>query len=330
MSIPVMSIPADEYTGRPLLCVCGPTGAGKSAAALFLASRLNGVIINCDSRQIYADFPLITAQPSAQEKARCPHLLYGFAATDETLSVASYAQRALAAITRTYKQGKLPVLVGGTGMYCRAVLRPLAAIPPVPATIRRAVQKHCEEKGPGPLHTQLARVDPELASRLHPNDKQRIMRGLEVFEATGVPLSRYQQHTPPKRGFHALLLGVGMPLKELTPLLYRRIDSMLASGAMEEAQRAMHSNSDPSAAGWSGIGCAELLAFLQGRLDKSTCVQQWRKNTRSYAKRQLTWFRADTGITWYNPQNYTPATKHAMYESMLCYAQQFFTPPGST
>lgn len=208
-------------------------------------------------------------------------------------------------------------------MYSNAVLRPLAAIPPVPRAIRDAVRQRCEDRGAPFLHTQLMRVDPHLATRLHPNDKQRIMRALEVFEATGTALSWYQQQNPPERGFHALMLGVGTSLQELTPFLYKRIDSMLAAGALQEARTAMAKSSDPKAAGWSGIGCAELLAYLQGVLDKTSCLHKWRKHTRAYAKRQLTWFRADKTITWYTPTNYTPDANYAMHKSMLADAQQF-------
>ncbi|NJB66633.1 tRNA dimethylallyltransferase [Desulfobaculum xiamenense] len=299
----------------PILCIPGPTGAGKTSAAIALALALGGEVVNFDSRQVYEDFPIITAQPSAEERAQCPHLLYGFLSTDAKMSASAYADMALATIAEVRSRGHLPILVGGTGLYLGALLRPLADVPPIPEDIRERIREACEVRGPNPLHAELRRVDPVLAERLHPNDRQRIMRGLEVFEATGRPLSLWQADTAAARDFKCLKLGVGMPLPELTPFLYRRIDLMLEAGAIEEARCAMGRNDDPKAPGWSGIGCAELLAHLHGEIDLEEAKALWGRNTRAYAKRQLTWFNADPQIRWFRPGE---------HEAMIHAASEFF------
>jgi len=290
----------------PLLCVVGPTGAGKTGAGIALAKALGGEVVNFDSRQIYADFPIITAQPSAGERAECPHRLYGFLPTAEAMTAAAYAELALAEIARVQGRGALPVLVGGTGMYLRWLLTPMAPIPDVPENIRSQVREDCERRGPQALHDDLAVMDPELASRLHPNDRQRIMRGVEVALASGKPLTQWQALTPPPRPFRVLKFGVGLSLDALTPFLLRRIESMLDAGALDEARAAMERNADPAAPGWSGIGCAEVLAHLRGELELEQCKRQWAANTRAYAKRQLTWFRADAEVNWFGPGEHAP------------------------
>jgi len=298
-----------------LLCIPGPTGAGKTSAAISLAQALDGEVINFDSRQVYRDFPVITAQPSEEERAGCPHLLYGFLPTEEKMSAAAYTELALKTIEEVASRGKLPILVGGTGLYMRSVLRPLADIPAIPEDIRRDVQEDCERRGPNALHKDLEKLDPVLAARLHPNDRQRIMRGIEVARGTGKPLSVWQTETVEERDFQVLKQGVGLPLPELTPYLNKRIDVMLEAGAMQEAESAMENNADPKAPGWSGIGCAELLAYLQGRLKYEDALYLWQKNTRAYAKRQLTWFRADKEIHWYRPH---------LHQDMIDQARAFF------
>lgn len=294
-----------------LLCVPGPTGAGKTGAGIALAKALDGEVINFDSRQIYKDFPIITAQPSVEEQAQCPHLLYGFAGTDVNFGAAAFSELALQAIDDVRKRGKLPILVGGTGLYLNAILRPLAPIPDIPDDIRFGIREECERIGPNPLHERLTATDPRLAARLHPNDKQRIMRGLEVYAATGKPLSDWHAETAEARDFHVLKMGVGMELPDLTPFLYKRIEIMLEAGAVDEAREAMRINDNRKAPGWTGIGCAELYSYLKGEIDMEECKSLWGKNTRAYAKRQWTWFRSDKEIYWFEPGEHAAMIEEA-------------------
>ncbi|MDY7002289.1 MAG: tRNA (adenosine(37)-N6)-dimethylallyltransferase MiaA, partial [Thermodesulfobacteriota bacterium] len=248
----------------PLLCIPGPTGAGKTSAALFLARELHGGIINFDSRQVYADFPLITAQPTPAEQALSPHFLYGFLSTDQAISAGAYADMAGEAVSEARARGLLPILTGGTGLYLRALLEPLAPIPQVPLDIRAKIQEECGQIGLSALYLRLKELDPASAQRIHPNDSQRITRALEVYEATKRPLSSWHEETGPdgsgdaeSLGFKVLKLGVTLDLDVLTQRLVKRIEAMIFAGAVDEARRAMQKCPDKDAPGWSGIGCAE-------------------------------------------------------------------------
>jgi tRNA dimethylallyltransferase len=286
----------------PVLCIPGPTGAGKSSAACRIASELGGVIINCDSRQLYRDFPIITAQPDAAELARAPHKLYGILEIEDALGAAKYAEAARKEIKDALQQGLLPMLVGGTGFYLKALFDPLAPIPDIPENIRREIYERCEKEGSQVLHAELQGIDPESAARIHPNDKQRTARALEVWKATGRSLSSWHQETICPNEFNVLKLGITQPLDELKSRLAERIKLMLEAGAVDEAKAAYAKCSDPDAPGWSGIGCAELYSYIIGDIDLEESSSLWLKNTRAYAKRQMTWFRADRSIQWFAPE----------------------------
>jgi len=284
-----------------VICLAGPTGTGKSAAAIALAKEINGVIINADSRQVYRDFPIITAQPGPADKACCPHLLYGFLDSDEPCTAGLWAQKAKDAIETILASGATPIFVGGTGMYMRALFDGIVDIPPVPASIFSQLEKRFHEEGGEILHRELAAADPDYACRIHPNDRQRVIRALGVMQGTGHTFSWWHAHTPPPAPYEVIRLAIGLPLSELTPLLAARIDQMLEAGAMAEAQKAKQRCDRSDAPGWSGIGCAELYRCLAGELTLAQARDLWIKNTRAYAKRQLTWFKADPRLTWFRP-----------------------------
>ncbi|MBO4318744.1 MAG: tRNA (adenosine(37)-N6)-dimethylallyltransferase MiaA [Mailhella sp.] len=287
-----------------IVCLCGPTASGKSAAALGLAAA--GIpmwVINADSRQVYRDFPIITAAPDESERGVCPHILYGFMRTEEKNAAGIWAKPAGQTLREAESAGVVPVLTGGTGMYFRALLDGLADIPQIPQEIHDALIDECASAGPQALHRRLAAIDPEYAASIHENDKQRIMRALEVYAATGRTFSSWHADTPkPYAGHDILRIGIGLPLEELTPILMSRTQKMLRAGALEEAERALAICPDTRAPGWSGIGCRELARYLKGEFALQAAVDMWNKNTRAYAKRQWTWFRADTRIRWFRPE----------------------------
>ena len=285
-------------TQIPVICLVGPTGAGKTAASLHLAERFAGSVVNLDSRQVYRDFPIITAQPSAEEQSRCPHRGYGFLATEEKISAGRFMDMAAEAIEQTRAEGRLPLLVGGTGLYLKALLEGLAAIPQVDPELMVRFEGECDRHGPEVLHARLAGIDPDYAAKIHPNDRQRICRALEVYEGTGKTFSWWHAQPMEPTPYAGLRLGIQTTLDELTPLLGRRIDIMLQLGALEEAREARRHCDNPEAPGWSGIGCAEVYRHLTGELSLEECRALWLKNTRAYAKRQLTWFRRDEAIHW--------------------------------
>lgn len=295
----------------PVICLAGPTGSGKTAAALAVAEALGGEVINADSRQVYADFPRITAQPSPEELAHCPHHLYGFLPTAQKISAGRWAALAQDTARQILSRGKIPLLVGGTGLYFQTLLHGTADIPPVAPALTTALTARLEETGPQAMHAELARVDPDYAARIHPNDRQRIVRALEVHEATGKPFSWWHKHAMSRPPCNGPLLVLDAPLHWLEPRLARRLDMMLASGAMDEAAQALKNCDDDNAPGWTGIGCAEALAFLRGRLSLDACRDLWLRNTRAYAKRQLTWFRARAGAVWLPPDDVDAVVKAA-------------------
>jgi tRNA dimethylallyltransferase len=269
---------------------------------LFLAGIFPVGIINADSRQVYADFPLITAQPGHAEREACPHRLYGFLPTSEKLGAGAYARQAEACVRGERAAGRLPVLVGGTGLYFRALLEGIAPIPEIPAEISTHMEERCRSEGSLALHALLAGRDPDYARKIHPHDRQRICRALAVVEHTGRTVSWWHARPLPRKPFRTLKIGVTLPMPELETRLERRIDAMLAEGAPVEARAAFERCPDPTAPGWSGIGCAELYRMLSGELSPEQCRALWRKNTRAYAKRQNTWFRADREIRFFRPE----------------------------
>ena len=285
----------------PVICLAGPTGAGKTALAIELARRCNGEIINADSRQVYADFPVICAQPSAEERAAVPHHLYGFLPTAQKISAGQWADMAHAQALALHGRGKMPILVGGTGMYFHTLLHGIAAIPPVDPAITQALSARLAAEGAPALHAELATVDAVYAARIHPNDSQRIVRALEVAQGTGKPFSWWHENAMAAPLCWGPLLVIDATLDWLAPRLRQRITLMLEAGALGEASNARRNCPDASAPGWSGIGCAEIWGHLKGEYDLEHCCELWFKNTRAYAKRQLTWFHGRKEARFFAP-----------------------------
>ncbi|MEB3223815.1 MAG: tRNA (adenosine(37)-N6)-dimethylallyltransferase MiaA [Candidatus Sericytochromatia bacterium] len=279
-----------DPSGPPLVVVVGPTGAGKSAVALRLAAENRGAIISADSRQVYEGFDVGTATPTAEELAAVPHDLVSCVSPTRTYTVAEFQADAREAITRRKAAGYLPVLVGGTGLYVRAVLDGLTIPPQAPdPALRRELAALPDPWG------ALAEVDPETAKRLHPNDRFRIVRALEVFRLTGTPISA-QQHTQPCP-YRLLVIGVAAPRADL----YSRIDTRVV--AMQEAGLLGEVEALAARWGWDHpllgtLGYAEMASYLRGERSLPEATAAMAQHTRNYAKRQLTWFRADRRIRW--------------------------------
>lgn len=290
-------------TGKPpIVCILGPTGTGKTAAAIAISKRIDASVINFDSRQVYADFPIITAQPDAEEQSACPHLLYGFLPTEEKMTAARFVELAMETIEEVRSKGRLPILVGGTGLYIKSLLSGIAPIPEIPQDVRESVLERVKREGPQVLHAELVANDPDYAAKIHPNDTQRNARAAEVFLATGKTMTWWHtesEHSPAP--YDALKVGMKISLDDLEPHLAKRIGVMLDHGAIDEAVKAFEKCADPDAPGWTGIGCAELLAFLRDEMTIDEARNRWVKNTRAYAKRQITWFRKESDINWFVP-----------------------------
>jgi tRNA dimethylallyltransferase len=285
------------------VCLVGATGTGKTAAALALAERFSIAVINADSRQVYRDLPIVTAQPSPAEQARCPHRLYGFMELQQSLSAGRFAELAFPELEACQKEGRTPLLVGGTGLYLRALAGGLAPIPEIPGQIREHVLQECADLGPEVLHAKLAVLDPAYAARIHPRDRQRITRALEVCSATGQSFTWWHQQQAAQHVPRLNIVGLRLPRAELHKRLARRIEVMLEMGAVREMEHAWARCQDSGAPGFSGIGCRELLGFLQGEATLEQAREKWLFRTRAYARRQETWFNNLPDVHWLAPED---------------------------
>jgi tRNA dimethylallyltransferase len=279
--------------GKVALLIAGPTASGKSALALAVAQRLDGVVINTDSMQVYRDLKVITARPGPAEDARAPHLLYGHVDAAENYSVGRFVEDAASALDEARRLGRIAIFTGGTGLYFKALTAGLAAIPPVPAEIRAAVRVRLDELGGPALHAELATRDPATAVRLRPADRPRIARALEVLDATGRSITDWHRD-----GMPPLLDPARVARIFLEPdraALYRRIDArfdvMLAAGALEEVRTLAARRLDPLLPAMKAHGVPWLIRHLAGDLSLVAAADEAKKDTRHYAKRQFTWFR---------------------------------------
>jgi tRNA dimethylallyltransferase len=276
----------------PLAVIAGPTASGKSAFALRMAETRRGVIINADASQCYRDLSILSARPSPAETARAPHRLYGFLEAEAPLGAAGWAALARREIARAHEQGLLPILVGGTGLYLRTLLQGIAPVPEIDPDVRAVVRA----LDTAALAQALAREDPAMAARLHPNDTQRMARALEVKRSTGISLSDHQaQLSGGLLGTVALERAVvEIDRDELGRRCDARFDTMLADGGLDEAARLLAMHLDPALPVMKAIGVPPLIAHLRGECTLEAAVLRAKLDTRRYAKRQRTWFRNQT------------------------------------
>lgn len=275
---------------NPALLIMGPTASGKSALALALAERIGGEIVNADSMQVYRDFRILTARPSPEEEARAPHHLYGHADAAEAYSTGRWLTDALAAIAGIRARGATPILVGGTGLYFKALTEGLADIPAADPGLRAALRARAAAEGAPALHAELAGRDPQTAARLEPNDAPRILRALEVLETTGESITTLQTNTTPALASSAWR---GLALTPDRDALYAaigaRFDAMLAAGALEEVRAFAARKLDPALPAMKAHGAPALSAHLRGETSLAEAAEIGKRDTRRYAKRQFTW-----------------------------------------
>jgi tRNA dimethylallyltransferase len=270
--------------------IAGPTASGKSAAALALAGQLGGAIINADSMQVYAELRVLTARPSVEDERRAPHLLYGHVRASERYSAGRYQDEAAQTIADVRRKKLLPILVGGTGLYFAALTEGLSPIPAVPAEVRTSVRRRFEELGRDAFFADLSARD-ATAAKLKPSDTQRLLRAADVLEATGRPLSAWQdiRGRPPLAGMRAARFVISPPREVLHQRIARRVAAMPAAGALDEV--AALSSLDPSLPAAKALGLSQFGRHLEGELSLEDAIAETELATRQYAKRQLTWFR---------------------------------------
>src|SRR5512139_2356525 len=279
-----------------LALIAGPTASGKSALALALAERRDGVVINADSSQVYRDLAIVSARPTKEEEARAPHRLYGYRDGALPFSAADWAADARAAVKDAHAAGRLPILVGGTGLYLRTLIEGIAPVPPIDPEVRAAVRAMPVAES----HAALAAEDPKAAQRLRPSDTTRVARALEVVRSTGLPLSHWQQHKAGGIGdrVHLLPLILLPPREWLYARCDRRFDQMMSEQGIEEVRRLLERKLDPALPVMRAIGVAAIAAFLRGEMDREEALEAGRTATRQYAKRQYTWFSHQPPPDW--------------------------------
>jgi tRNA dimethylallyltransferase len=285
--------------------IAGPTASGKSALALELAQKTGGVVINADSMQVYRDLRIITARPTPEEEARVAHRLYGHVDAGVNFSAGAWVADAGRVLAEARAQNRLPIFVGGTGLYFKALTRGLSAVPPIPPEIRDGVRARLERDGVEALHAELSRRDPASAQRLKPRDRTRIARALEVVEATGRSLiDWHREGLPPllpQEQFRALFLE---PERDaLYARIDARFDAMLKAGALEEVAKLAARNLDPLLPAMKAHGVPALIRHVRGELTLQQAAAIGRADTRHYAKRQFTWFRHQLPeFEWVKPE----------------------------
>jgi tRNA dimethylallyltransferase len=270
--------------------IMGPTASGKSALASALAERIGGEIVNADSMQVYRDFRILTARPTLEEEAQTPHHLYGHVDAAERYSAGRWLTDALATIAQIRARNKTPILVGGTGLYFKALTQGLAEMPSADPETRAALNERAAKEGAPALHAELARLDPQTAARLEPNDAPRIIRAIEVFDASGESITALQANTKPAlapdewRG-----LALTPDREALYAAINARFDKMLEQGALEEVRAFAARNLDPTLPATKAHGAPALSAHLRGEISLQAATEIGQRDTRRYAKRQFTW-----------------------------------------
>lgn len=279
--------------------IAGPTASGKSTFAAALARAHNGVIVNADSMQVYKELRILTARPAAHEEAAIPHRLFGIVSAAESYSVARWINDVKSAIEDTHAAGRLPIVVGGTGLYFNALTQGLSPIPGIPDSIRVYWRAKGERTSTEQLHHRLGELDPTTARTLSPTDKQRVVRALEVFESTGRPLAEWQKEVAqPVLAPHA---WIGCVIDRSRDDIYRRcearVDAMMKEGAIGEVQHLRKMQLSPDLPAMRALGVPPLMSHLEGHQALEEAISEIKRDTRRYVKRQLTWLRRYM-ITW--------------------------------
>ena len=288
----------------PVLVICGPTGIGKTAAAIAAAVTFGGEIISADSMQVYRHMDIGTAKPTIEERARAPHHLIDVVNPDEEFNASRFSRAAREIAVAVDRRGAVPIVAGGTGLYIKAMLYGLFhAEPPDPLT-RQRLRQEADEVGPEALHRRLAVIDAQAAGRIHPHDTFRIIRALETAAATGEPITdHHRRHGFRESPFRVMKIGLDIDRQALYDRIDRRVDAMIDAGLLDEVKGLLSRGFGGDLKSMQSLGYRHMIAFTTGRLTWDEAVRTMKRDTRRFAKRQLTWFRADKEIVWSAPEN---------------------------
>jgi len=289
-------------TKPKVVIICGPTATGKTSTAIELAGIVGGEIIGADSMQVYRYMDIGTAKPTADEQACVPHHMIDIVDPEEHFDAKKYAKMAHEIIMELFAQGITPLIVGGTGLYIKVLIHGLFEVDPADHNIRRRLKKQAEARGTDYLYKRLSRCDPDAAAKLHPHDTYRIIRALEIYELTGVTISdHHRTHRFQDRPFRVLKIGLYLDRDLLYDRINLRVDAMIEAGLIDEVKGLLGKGYSPNLKSMQSIGYRHMVDLIENRLSIDEALRTLRRDTRRYAKRQLTWFNADPEIVWFNP-----------------------------
>ncbi len=281
-----------------LVAIVGPTASGKSALAVKAARTMGGEIVNCDSMQMYRGLSIGTAKPSPAERLAVRHHLFDILDPDEFYSAGRYMEDARRICREIAQRNQIPIAVGGTGLYLRALLEGVFEGPSAHPELRGRLRRSEERFGKGHLHRLLNRIDPESAKTIQPADRIRLIRAIEVCLISGAPFSRVKEKRTPLAGFEVLKVGIDLPRQELYQRINRRVEAMFESGFAEEVRSLLQSGFGPESKGFEALGYRPVASYLRGEMSRQEALQQTQQDSRRYAKRQMTWFRREKDVHW--------------------------------
>lgn len=301
-----MSFDYENLQKKPVLVLTGPTAVGKTALSLKLAKAVNGAVVSADSMQVYRGMNIGSAKILPEERQGIPHYLIDVLEPEEDFNVALFKKMALQAMNEIWKNGQVPMITGGTGFYIQAVLRDIDfSESDGKSDIRDAYEQMAEEKGPEALHALLAEKDPEAARAIHPNNRKRVIRALEFYDQTGTPISRHNEEQRAKDSPYCYLYFVLNDEREkLYQQIDRRVDQMIADGLVDEVRRLKDRGLTEDHVSMKGLGYKELFPYLDGKCSLEEAVEIIKRDTRHFAKRQITWFKRESGIIWVNKNEF--------------------------
>jgi len=284
---------------KPVIVLVGPTAIGKSLVGIAIAKVLGTEVLTADSTQVYRGMNIGTDKPSSEERRAVPHRLIDLVNPDEPFNAGEYRRYAVAEIDRLHQARRIPLVVGGTGLYVRALLRGLWPGPPVDWNLRRQLEREAKERGLVALYQELGRVDPLSAQRVHPNDAVKVLRGLEIYRQTGHPASQgHHQHGFRDQPFLPLVLGLTMERQALYRRIEERVHMEIDKGLVDETRRLLSHGYSRSLTSMKSLGYRQMAGFLEGEYDFEEAVRRLKRDTRHFAKRQLTWFRKEPELEW--------------------------------
>jgi len=302
-----------ESRKKTLIIILGPTCVGKSGTAIKIAKIFNGEIINCDSMQVYRGFDIGTDKIPFGQRENIPHHLLDIISPSTQFTAADFIRLALKAIEKIHKKNKLPIITGGTGLYLKALLDGLFPEGKSDPNIRKRLEAEAEERGLESLSEKLKTIDPQYAEKIGNNDKYRIIRALEVFEATNKTMSAHFAHTQSfVEDFHILKIGLKIDRQILYTNIEKRVDKMFSGGLVNEVKCLLEKGVSEESAPFRALGYKHVLKFLKKELNLEEAKRLTKQDTRHYAKRQMTWFRKMGGIQWFNPEEFDSLKKHTM------------------